>query len=102
MKKIIAGYGKTQRNYSAHVIVGDGIAVATGYTFDELKQQMNEALDFHLEGLKEDGTTIPPPFDENFELVFKHYDELNQFQEIPQYNNVPDYTFVEEQFLKAA
>jgi predicted RNase H-like HicB family nuclease len=33
----------------------DGITVA------EVEAQIREAVEFHLEGLREDGTPIPPP-----------------------------------------
>ena len=71
MEKIKASVGITERNYSAHVIIGDGIAVATGKTFDELKQQMKEAVEFHLECLREDNEEIPVQFAHEYELVYR-------------------------------
>ena len=73
MGKIVVTVGMTEKNYSAHVNVGDGIAVATGKTFEELKKQMNEAVDFHLEGMREDGDEIPEVFNSEYELVFLFY-----------------------------
>ncbi|MDR1884169.1 MAG: type II toxin-antitoxin system HicB family antitoxin, partial [Prevotella sp.] len=73
MKKVIITVGITDNNYSAHVNIGDGIAVATGKTFDELKTQMEEAVDFHLEGMREDGDEIPEVFNSEYELVY-HFD----------------------------
>ena len=35
--------------------------VAVGETLDEALRQGHEALAFHVEGLYEDGTSIPPP-----------------------------------------
>jgi predicted RNase H-like HicB family nuclease len=35
--------------------------VATGKTLDEVKHRMREAIQFHLEGLRLDGATIPAP-----------------------------------------
>lgn len=35
--------------------------VATGDTVEEIEAQIREAIDFHLEGLREDGDPIPPP-----------------------------------------
>jgi predicted RNase H-like HicB family nuclease len=69
--KVTAMVGKTPQNYSACVIIGDGIAAAVGNTLTELKQQMNEAVEFHVEGMKEDGDEIPHPFDGEFELNFQ-------------------------------
>ena len=51
---------KAQDNYSAYVPDLPG-CVATGATVEEAKSQMREAIEFHLEGLREDGTTIPEP-----------------------------------------
>jgi predicted RNase H-like HicB family nuclease len=35
--------------------------IATGETSEEALRQFKEALEFHLEGLLEDGEDIPPP-----------------------------------------
>lgn len=35
--------------------------IAAGETRDEVLMLIREAIDFHLEGLKEDGLPIPPP-----------------------------------------
>jgi predicted RNase H-like HicB family nuclease len=70
MEKVTVTVGLTENNYSAHVIIGDGIAVATGKTFDELKQQMQEAVEFHLEGMKEDNEEIPDAFASGYTLVY--------------------------------
>lgn len=34
--------------------------VATGATVDEAEREIREAIEFHLEGLREDGSPIPP------------------------------------------
>jgi predicted RNA binding protein YcfA (HicA-like mRNA interferase family)/predicted RNase H-like HicB family nuclease len=73
MDKVIVTVGLTENNYSAYVNIRDGIAVATGETFEELKQQMTEAVEFHLEGMREDGEEIPETFSGQYELVF-HFD----------------------------
>ncbi|MDR1381428.1 MAG: type II toxin-antitoxin system HicB family antitoxin [Tannerella sp.] len=71
MEKILVNVGMTENNYSAHVIMGDGIAVATGKTFEELKRQMEEAVAFHLEGMNEDGDEIPAEFQSGYTLVYR-------------------------------
>ncbi len=71
MEKIIVTVGITENNYSASVDIGDGIAVATGKTFEELKDEMRSAVEFHLECMQEDGEDIPKPFDGEYELVYK-------------------------------
>ncbi len=35
--------------------------VATGATLEEVKREIREAIEFHLDGLREDGSAIPPP-----------------------------------------
>ena len=71
METLVVTVGMTERNYSAHINIGDGIAVATGKTFDELKRQMEEAVEFHLEGMREDGDDIPEQFAGKYQLTFR-------------------------------
>jgi predicted RNase H-like HicB family nuclease len=47
-------------NYSAYVPDLPG-CVATGSTVAEAEEAIREAIQFHLEGMREDGTPIPPP-----------------------------------------
>jgi predicted RNase H-like HicB family nuclease len=47
-------------NYSAYAPDVPG-CVATGATLEEVQQTMQEALAFHLEGLREEGLPIPQP-----------------------------------------
>ena len=47
-------------NYSAYVPDLPG-CVATGVTIEEVESQIREAIEFHLEGMRDDGTPIPPP-----------------------------------------
>ena len=47
-------------NFSAYVPDLPG-CVATGTTPEETEQAIREAIEFHLDGLREDGTPIPPP-----------------------------------------
>ena len=35
--------------------------VATGSTMEDVERKMKEAIEFHLEGLQEEGITIPVP-----------------------------------------
>ena len=50
---------KATNNYSAYVPDLPG-CVATGATIEEVEAEIREAIEFHLEGLREDGTPIPP------------------------------------------
>lgn len=47
-------------NYSAYVPDLPG-CVATGRTVAEIEFAIREAIMFHLEGLREDGSPVPPP-----------------------------------------
>ena len=47
-------------NYSAYVPDLPG-CIATGATESEVEQQIREAIEFHLDGMREDGIPIPPP-----------------------------------------
>ena len=55
---IIIERGK--RNYSAYVPDVPG-CIAAGQTLAEVKHQLKEALEFHLEGMLLDGESIPCP-----------------------------------------
>jgi predicted RNase H-like HicB family nuclease len=35
--------------------------ISTGQTWDEVEQNMHEAIEFHLEGLRKEGYPIPEP-----------------------------------------
>jgi predicted RNase H-like HicB family nuclease len=47
-------------NYSAYVPDLPG-CVSTGSTVQEVEDRIREAIQFHLEGLREDGLPVPPP-----------------------------------------
>jgi len=49
---------KAGKNYSAYIPDIPG-CVATGKTPEEVKQTIKEALEFHMEGLAEDGMKAP-------------------------------------------
>ena len=51
---------KTETGYSAYSPDLPG-CVATGSTQEETEQNMREAIEFHLEGLKLEGFEIPQP-----------------------------------------
>lgn len=47
-------------NYSAYVPDLPG-CIATGESVEETEQNIREAIRFHLDGLRDDGTPIPAP-----------------------------------------
>ena len=53
-------YEKAPRNWSAYVPDLPG-CIATGATLAEAEAAIREAIVFHLHGLREDGSPIPPP-----------------------------------------
>ncbi|MDR1764023.1 MAG: type II toxin-antitoxin system HicB family antitoxin [Dysgonamonadaceae bacterium] len=81
MEKVIVTVEMTDNNYAAYLEKLPG-CVSTGKTFEELKQNIVEAIGFHLEGMKEDGEK--PAFSSEYELIYrfdpesllKHYDGI--------------------------
>ena len=49
-----------ESNYSAYVPDLPG-CVATGHSVAEVERNIREAIEFHLDGLREDGLPIPNP-----------------------------------------
>ncbi len=51
---------KAEFNFAGYVPDLPG-CVSTGDTIEEAKQNLQEAIRFHIEGLEEDGLTVPGP-----------------------------------------
>ncbi len=51
---------KAENNYSAYVPDLPG-CIATGRTVKEVEQHIREAIEFRLDGMREDGEPIPLP-----------------------------------------
>ncbi len=51
---------KTETGYSAYSPDLPG-CVSTGVTHEEVEQNMREAIEFHIEGMKLEGFEIPQP-----------------------------------------
>jgi predicted RNase H-like HicB family nuclease len=49
---------KAEKNYAAYVPDLPG-CITTGSTVEETEQQIREAIEFHLRGMREDGLPIP-------------------------------------------
>lgn len=58
--KYRAIYEKTATGYSAYAPDLPG-CITTGPTLEETERLMKEAIEFHLEGLRQDGLPIPAP-----------------------------------------
>ena len=68
MEKVLVTIELTDNNYSAYLEQLPG-CVSTGKTFEELKRNIAEAVEFHLEGMVKDGESIP--FEKKYELAYK-------------------------------
>jgi predicted RNase H-like HicB family nuclease len=51
---------KGERNYSAYVPDLPG-CVSVGDTLEKARAEIREAIEFHLEGMREDGLPMPKP-----------------------------------------
>ncbi|MBL0124569.1 MAG: type II toxin-antitoxin system HicB family antitoxin [Betaproteobacteria bacterium] len=51
---------KAQSNFFAYVPDLPG-CIATGHTVAEVENEIREAIQFHIEGMIEDGESVPPP-----------------------------------------
>jgi predicted RNase H-like HicB family nuclease len=60
MRKYAVVIERGVNNYSAYVPDLPG-CVTTGRTVEEIKTNIREAIELHLEGLAEDGAPVPEP-----------------------------------------
>ena len=49
-----------ERNWSAYVPDLPG-CVATGTTLEETEREIREAIEFHIEGMRQDSSALPEP-----------------------------------------
>ncbi|MBZ5574168.1 MAG: type II toxin-antitoxin system HicB family antitoxin [Acidobacteriia bacterium] len=59
MKYLIV-YEKSENGWGAYAPDLPGLGVA-GTSFDEVKELIREAVEFHLEGIRQHGDAIPAP-----------------------------------------
>ena len=69
MRKYLVVYEKTKTGYSAYVPDLPGV-IATGKTKAIIERNIFKAIQFHLEGLKEERLRIPKSQAESEVLVF--------------------------------
>ena len=67
MGKIIINVDYTD-NFAATPANEDIACVSTGRTFEELKKNMEEALHWHIDSMREDGEPVPAEFEGKWEL----------------------------------
>ena len=60
MRRYAVVIEKAPGNYSAYVPDLPG-CIATGATIEETEREIREAIEFHLEGLRDAGQPIPEP-----------------------------------------
>jgi len=60
MKGYAVIFEKTKTGWSAYAPDLPGLGVA-GATFEETEQLMREGIEFHIEGLRADGSPVPEP-----------------------------------------
>ncbi|MEX0642107.1 MAG: type II toxin-antitoxin system HicB family antitoxin [Pirellulales bacterium] len=60
MKRYAIVIEKSPSNYGAYVPDLPG-CVATGATIEETGSLLREAIELHVEGMRQDGLPIPPP-----------------------------------------
>ena len=60
MKKYLVVFEKAEKNYAAYSPDIPGCA-ATGRTRKETEKNIREAIGFHMDGLREDGLSLPEP-----------------------------------------
>ena len=65
--KYVAIIGKTGNGYAADLPDLPG-CIAAGETFEETRQLIQEAANFHVEGMIENGETIPEPLNAAVEV----------------------------------
>ena len=71
MEKVQIQIDWVPNNYGASLLNESIACVATGNTLEEVKKNMVEALQFHIDGLKEDGESIPEELQGDWEPVFQ-------------------------------
>ncbi|HEC44540.1 MAG TPA: type II toxin-antitoxin system HicB family antitoxin [Bacteroides sp.] len=70
MKKAQVILEKAENNYSAYITEFEG-CIATGSTIQDTKENVYDAVAFHLEGMKNEQLEIPDTFKGEFDFEFK-------------------------------
>ncbi len=70
MERVVVNIYFTGNNYCAYAPVLLG-CVSTGATLSDIKRNIKEAIEFHVESSIEDGDNIPEVFSGEYELEFK-------------------------------
>ena len=83
MEKVIVDIYYTGNNYCAYAPILQG-CVSTAATLSEMKKNIKDAIEFHVESSLEDGNIIPEIFKSEYELEFRLSIEalLNAYSDI--------------------
>jgi predicted RNase H-like HicB family nuclease len=68
--RIIVVLEKTENGYSAYLPDLPG-CISTGETISDVRNNIKDAVDFHLEGIQIENLPVPEKFDRQFDLAFK-------------------------------
>ncbi|MCR5561466.1 MAG: type II toxin-antitoxin system HicB family antitoxin [Bacteroidales bacterium] len=71
MNKLIINIDWVPRNFAAAPACEDIACVATGKTLEEVKANIQEALELQISGMKEDGTPLPEEIAGEWEPEFR-------------------------------
>jgi predicted RNase H-like HicB family nuclease len=74
-QRFLVVYEHLTRNYGGHAPDFPGCC-STGKTLQKMREMMREALEFHLEGMAEDGDEMPTPV--TVSIDFRDLDEINE------------------------
>jgi predicted RNase H-like HicB family nuclease len=69
-KNIVVILEKSETNYSAYIPELDG-CIATGENIQETVNNIEEAVAFHLESMKEEGLKVPESFKNDYKFSYK-------------------------------
>ena len=58
-------------NFAAAPLSPEVACISTGRTLDDVKRNMEEALQFHLDGMREDGLSVPDEFASPWEFEWR-------------------------------
>lgn len=83
MEKVQVIIEKSSTGYSAYIPELPG-CVSTGSSLDKVKDNISEAISFHLDGMRQDNLSIPYLFSGNYTLQFSYDVEtfLNHYDQI--------------------
>jgi len=68
--RIMVVLEKTENGYSAYIPDLPG-CISTGETISDVRNNIRDAVDFHLEGIQIENLPIPEKYDREFDLSFK-------------------------------